>query len=200
MTVLLWLPLKKSGQQQMIHVLALGIALVYIIVVTGTVGGFTEFQVDTERMLRVQPPGAFPFTMQQYRDYEADQFFYRIVIGWPDGRPVYEFPQSPDQSEFIHLQHYACTIMLAFLSMGGLFLALPIIWALNRMDHDLAEPSDVPVVVIFGVVEVFLLVLVFRMFAMGALLHLIGGLVAFTFALYPLVKVMRAELVYAESR
>jgi len=183
----------------MVQTIALGIALVYITVVMGTAGSFIDFYVGTEEVLRVQPPGSFPFTMQQYRDYEAGQFFYRIVIGWPDGQPVYEFPQSPDQSEFMHAQHYACTIILAFLSMGGAVMALPIIWFLNRIDRDFAEPSDLPAVVIFGAVEVVLLVIVFRMFAMGARLHLIGGLVAFAVALYPLVKVMRAESVCAGS-
>ena len=152
--------------------------MVYITVVMGTVGGPIDFYVGTEDVLRVQPPSTFPFTMQQHRDYEAGQFFYRIVIGWPDGLPVYEFPQSPDQSEFIHLQYYVCTILLAFLSMGGVVLALPIIWVLNRIDHDLPEPSDQSAVVIFGTVEVVLLVIFFRMLAMGARLHIIGGLVA----------------------
>jgi hypothetical protein len=65
-----------------------------------------EIPLGTNETLRVMPGSAFPFTIQQYRDYDADLFSYRIVIGWPDGVTIYETALAEDQSHLIHWANF----------------------------------------------------------------------------------------------
>jgi len=78
--------------------------------------------------LRVMPPTAFPITMQQYRDYDLGQFYYRIVIGWPDGIPIYEGVENYDQSEFIHLAHLNTAMLLGAYEIAGVMAILVIVY------------------------------------------------------------------------
>jgi len=60
------------------------------VITTGSIP-VVEIPTGPNQEFRMMPPTAFPFTMQQYRDYDSNQFYYRIVIGWPTGIPIYEW-------------------------------------------------------------------------------------------------------------
>lgn len=97
-------------------------------------------------VMRVMPPTTFPFTMQQYRDYDLNQFYYRIVIGWPDGIPIYEGGPMDDQSEYIHLAHLQTTILLgAYVFVGQLaILALIYIHHLRKQARGIQDSTEGP--------------------------------------------------------
>ncbi|MFW9808496.1 MAG: hypothetical protein ACFFE6_03855 [Candidatus Thorarchaeota archaeon] len=99
------------------------------VLVTGLVaitsGSFpiVEIPAGSNQELRVMPPSAYPFTMQQYRDYDTNQFYYRIVIGWPDGLPIFQSLAMDDQSEFINLTHLYIGVLLGeYIVTGSLMV------------------------------------------------------------------------------
>lgn len=103
----------------------------------------TEISTGSNQELRVMPPAAFPFTIQQYRDYDTNQFNYRIVIGWPDGIPIYESVTMDDQSEFIHLAHLSAGLLLGIYQLVGLAALLIVIYLFDRrrLNTEITQPS-----------------------------------------------------------
>jgi hypothetical protein len=80
-----------------------------------------EIPVGANETLRVMPGAAFPFTIQQYRDYDAGVFSYRVVIGWPDGVSIYETAMAEDQSHLIRWSRYWTMAALAsWMLVGGI--------------------------------------------------------------------------------
>lgn len=76
----------------------------------------------------------FPFTMQQYRDYDQHLFYYQIVIGWPDGISVYTEAFLDNQSEFILGSHGLTTFILGLYALFSIPLSAPIILALENYE------------------------------------------------------------------
>ena len=128
---------------------ALGIAIIAVVIAGMTVitaGSIPVVEIPTSpnQELRVMPPTAFPLTMQQHRDYDSNQFYYRIVLGWPDGIPIYEGVATDDQSEFIHFTHLYMIVLLGeYLAVGTMMvLAVVLLLELRRRNQDQNETSD----------------------------------------------------------
>lgn len=108
------------------------------ILITGltaaTAGSIPVIEISTgpNQELRVMPPTAYPFTMQQHRNYDTNQFYYRIVIGWPDGLPIYEGLEVDDQSEFIHQTHFYIAILLGEDISAGLMMSLSVLFFFEK--------------------------------------------------------------------
>lgn len=108
---------------------AFGMAIVAVLITgltAATAGSIPVIEISTgpNQELRVMPFTAFPFTMQQHRNYDTNQFYYRIVIGWPNGPPIYEGLEVDDQSEFMHQTHFYTAILLGEDISAGLMMAL----------------------------------------------------------------------------
>ncbi len=107
---------------------ALRITIIAVLVtglVAITAGSFPIVEIPTgsNQELRVMPPTAYPFTVQQSRNYDTNQFSYRIVIGWPDGLPIFQSLAMDDQSEFIHLTHLYFAVLLGeYIVTGSLMV------------------------------------------------------------------------------
>ncbi|MHA2322149.1 MAG: hypothetical protein ACXACG_10895 [Candidatus Thorarchaeota archaeon] len=116
---------------------ALGISLVAVLITgltVATAGSIPVIEIPTgpNQELRVMPFTAFPFTMQQHRNYDTNQFYYRIVIGWPNGPPIYEGLEVDDQSEFIHQTHFYTAILLGEDIAAGLLMSLSVLFVSQR--------------------------------------------------------------------
>ena len=123
-----WKYISGRPTQKILRIAIIGI------IVTGLTTAFavslpiTDIPMGSEQELRVMPPTAFPLTMQQYRDYDTDKFSYRIVIGWPDGIPIFQGITYDDQSEYIHLAHLSTGILLGGYMIVGLVSVLLVIY------------------------------------------------------------------------
>ncbi|TFG32820.1 hypothetical protein EU527_09320 [Candidatus Thorarchaeota archaeon] len=129
--VFAWLRLNGNTSQKLIRIALIGIVISGITVVLSASIPIISVPLGTEQELRVMPPTTFPLTMQQYRDYDADLFYYRIVLGWPDGLPVFEGVPFDDQSEFILRAHLNTGILLGGYMIAGLATLLVIIYLLE---------------------------------------------------------------------
>ena len=66
-----WMRLGKSYPHRIIVVVVLGIVAVGATTLTGSIPPITDYPMSQDQALRVYPPTAFPFTLQQHRDYDA---------------------------------------------------------------------------------------------------------------------------------
>ncbi|MHA2262517.1 MAG: hypothetical protein ACXAEN_09030 [Candidatus Thorarchaeota archaeon] len=128
---------------------AVGIAIISVLVTGMTVitaGSVPVAVVRTgpNEVLRVMPPTAVPFTMQQYRNYDTNTFYYRIVIGWPNGIPIYEGMEIDDQSEYIIPAHLYVAVLLGAYMAAGTVMALAVVFllGLRRRNQDQNETND----------------------------------------------------------
>ena len=142
-----WVHLGRRYRNRSKIVIVIGVVTVVVTVLTASLGPIIDYPLGSNQALRVYPPTAYPFTMQQYRDYDASSFHYRIVVGWPDGVQIYSHAPTPDQSEFMHIQRFLTTVALGGYVAIGLLLSIPIIiaweWRSRRDSEDVVvKPSS----------------------------------------------------------
>ena len=130
--VILWLVFRKMKITWTLGLLAVGFMVAYLLTIGVGMGPLTEIQVGVDEVLRVSPPLSFPFTQQQYRDYSSGTFYYRIVLGWPNGNPVFEFSPQEDQSHFIHAQNYLTLGYIGLISLTGVIITIFVLWLVGR--------------------------------------------------------------------
>lgn len=139
-----WKRLQGKLDQRVVCITIIAVLVAGMTVVTAGSIPVVSIPAGPNQELRVMSPTSFPFTMQQYRDYDSDQFYYRIVIGWPDGIPIYEGVANDDQSEFIHLAHLNIALFLgAYVAAGTIMmLALVFLLELRKRNQDQNDTSD----------------------------------------------------------
>ncbi len=140
---LAWKYFSSGSNQKMLRITIVGIIIAGVTTAVAASLPVTEISTGSNQELRVMPPAAFPFTIQQYRDYDTNQFNYRIVIGWPDGIPIYESVTMDDQSEFIHLAHLSAGLLLGIYQLVGLAALLIVIYLFDRrrLNTEITQPS-----------------------------------------------------------
>ena len=124
---LAWRYFSNEPIQKILRIAVVGLIMTGITTAVATSLPITEVSLGPTQELRVMPPTAFPFTMQQYRDYDSNQFYYRIVLGWPDGIQIYKGITQDDQSEYIHLAHLNTGILLGEYMLVGLVSILAVV-------------------------------------------------------------------------
>ncbi len=134
--IFVWKHRRGNIAKRLDVLVAVAVLVTGLTFITAVFPPIVEIPTGPNQELRVMPPTAFPFTMQQYRDYDSDQFNYRIVIGWPDGVPIFEGVTTDDQSEFIHLAHFYTAMILGAYMVVGLTVILTIVYlfALRRRE------------------------------------------------------------------
>ena len=122
-----WVHLGRRYRNRSKMVIVIGVVTVVVTVLTASLGPIIDYPLGSNQALRVFLPTTYPFTMQQYRNYDASSFYYRIVVGWPDGVQIYSHEPTPDQGEFIRIQHFLTTAVLSGYVAIGLLVSIPII-------------------------------------------------------------------------
>lgn len=142
------------------------IAMLAIAITAFTAGSIPIIEIPTglNQELRVMPPTAFPLTMQQHRNYDTNQFYYRIVVGWPNGVPIYEGPEVDDQSEFIHQTHYYTAILLGEDISAVLMMALSLFFLLEGRKDSSKRSQRKRITRIILAASIFLLSFVLYLF------------------------------------
>lgn len=95
---------------------------VYVLLITGLIVvsaaslPIVQIPINSNQELWVMPPTAFPFTLQEIRYFSDDSVLCRVVIGWPDGIPIYERGPFHDVSGIVFYEHLVgATVIAAFL-------------------------------------------------------------------------------------
>lgn len=114
-----WSRLGESRTKRAYAALFAGVLVAGMTTFTAASVPILEIPIGPEQELRVMPPTAFPFTIQQHRDYDTNQFYYRIVIGWPDGIQIFRTVATDDQSEFIHWTHFGMMVILGLYMLAS---------------------------------------------------------------------------------
>ncbi len=140
-----------------------------------------------EEELRVFSPVAYPFSIQQYRHYVERVFRYSIVLGWPGGLPVIQFPMLDDQSEFIHGQAYYSGLILGLLGLG---LVLGVVVMLNLVDKYGNPPQASrlkPDYLVLIPLQLALVLLMGQLWLWGGFIYLVGGFGVLVVSSIPIV-------------
>ena len=130
--LLVWKSVQGERKSRLIRVGVVGVLITGLVAITAASLPMMEIPTGPDQELRVMPPAGFPFTMQQFRDYDTNQFTYRIVLGWPDGIPLFEGMLTDDQSEYIHLAHLVTAEILTVYLLIGTVIVLGSIYILER--------------------------------------------------------------------
>ncbi|MFW9933705.1 MAG: hypothetical protein ACFFDR_13760 [Candidatus Thorarchaeota archaeon] len=172
--VAVWFLVDYQAKSKLYFLLSAGLILSYIIAMSANLPPILDIPLENNTALRAYPPFAFPFTILQYRDYDAGLFNYILALGWPVGIPFFQFAINDDQSEYIHYQHYQAGLLV-----GILLLLCAILTAYSLVELDkrgILSTKRAKVSPLY--ILVFLqLALVARILLWVSFVYLLGGIV-----------------------
>lgn len=172
--VAIWLLVDYQAKSKLYFLLSAGLLLSYIIAMSANLPPILDLPLESNTALRTFPPYAFPFTIMQYRDYDAGLFNYIISLGWPEGIPIYQFPIYDDQSEYIHYQNYQAGLMIGIILLISAILAACSLINLDKRGILSTRRAKVPPIYILAFLQVVLLV---RLLLTVTIVYLLGGIV-----------------------
>lgn len=187
MVVVVWFLIRQEKGSRLAVLLLAGLISTYIVSVLAYMPPITEITLGAEEELRVFSPVAYPFSIQQYRHYVERVFRYSIVLGWPGGLPVIQFPMLDDQSEFIHGQAYYSGLILGLLGLG---LVLGVVVMLNLVDKYGNPPQASrlkPDYLVLIPLQLALVLLMGQLWLWGGFIYLVGGFGVLVVSSIPIV-------------
>lgn len=185
-----WLLASKTGWGQIIQLLSVGLVISFIVAVMASLSPITEIPLSGDEALRVYSPAAYPFCIQQYRNYDANLFSYTISFGWPEGIPLLQFALQEDQSHFIHAQHYFSGLSL------GLFLLLVVVILVSLLTL-IERKNIVPrkqrksSALLLIALQFTLIIQILSLYLSGSIIYPLGGLAVLLATLYPTYRATR---------
>jgi hypothetical protein len=72
-------------------------------------------------------PTCYPLSQVGWHDAAANQFFYLIVLGWPNGFPLHSFGITDDQSEFMRWQRFADGIIIGVITLTAALVTVALL-------------------------------------------------------------------------
>lgn len=189
--IIAWLLVDETGTERIVILLSAGFVTSYIIAVLASLPPITEISLGANEVLRIFSPAAFPFCIQQYRDYSAELFSYTVCLGWPEGIPLLQLPLwDSHQSEFIHEGHYSSGLglgLLLLLGMAGLVGILTIIDRRYTIPRKRLKFSSLLLIFLQSALIIFIIYL----YLIGNVVYPLGGLVVLLITLYPTLRAVR---------
>jgi hypothetical protein len=189
--VIMWLLTDEAGTEKIVILLSAGLITSYIIAVMAGLPPITEISLGKNEALRVFSPVAFPFCIQQYRDYGARLFSYTVCLGWPEAIPLLQLAPQDDQSEFIHVQHYFSGLSFGLLLLLGMTVLVGILTNIDRRSIILRKQrKSSSLLLIF--LQLALIILVISQYLVGNIVYPLGGVVVLLITLYPTLRAVRS--------
>ncbi|MFW9954351.1 MAG: hypothetical protein ACFFD3_07345 [Candidatus Thorarchaeota archaeon] len=190
MIVITWLLIGGHAKDKTVVLLAVGLLSSYIVAVLASILPILDIPLENNEAIRVFSPAAFPFSIQQYRNYDAGLFNYTLSLGWPQGFPLIQSPIMDDQSEYIHFQHYSIGLTLGLILLLGVVLTvLALHWADTKHVLDRIKNPISPVYVLF-LLQLALIILIVSPLALGSP-YFYGGLLVLLLTFYPTIRQFR---------
>ncbi|MFW9787137.1 MAG: hypothetical protein ACFFE2_11065 [Candidatus Thorarchaeota archaeon] len=196
--VVAWLLVSKTGWGQIVQLLSVGLVVSFIIAVMASLPPITEIPLSEDEALRVFSPVAYPFCIQQYRNYDANLFSYTISFGWPKGVPILQFALQEDQSHFIHAQHYFSGLSL------GIFLLLVVVvlvglFTLIERKKIVPRKQGKSSALLLISLQFILITQILFLYLSGTIIYPLGGMFVLLVTLYPTYQAIRGVGLYEAS-
>lgn len=171
-----------------ISLLSVGLIVTYIIAVMASAPPITDIPLGNSEAIRVSPPIAYPFSIHQYRDYEADLFSYAITFGGPQGPVIVQYELMDVDSFLINLQRYSAGLtvgLILLVGMSSLVVGLILLDQSKKLPAKKERFSPIVIIIMFQ------LALIFFMFPLLGSLYPWGGLIVFIITLIPVISAIR---------
>lgn len=185
-----WFLGNGSKTERVIVTLSVGLVISYIIAVLASLPPITEIPLNEDEALRVFPQIAYPFCIQQYRNYAADLFSYSVNLGCPEGIPLLQFALQEDQSHFIHYQHYLSGFSLGLILLLGTVVLVGILSLIESKVVFERRQSKISTFLL-ATLQVILIVLISSTYLSGNIIYPIGGIFVLLVTLYPTYRTIR---------
>ncbi|TFF96698.1 hypothetical protein EU546_00880 [Candidatus Thorarchaeota archaeon] len=174
--VVAWFLVRDAERHHLTVLLLAGLLSTYIVSVLAYMPTITEITIGVEEELRLGLPAAYPFSVQQYRDYAEGVFSYSIVLGWPRGLPVIQFPLYDDQSEFIRAEAYYSGLMLGILGLALMATVVVLLFVFDRYRTPQSKSRLKPDYLVLVPLQTALLLLMGQLWLWGGVIYFVGGL------------------------
>ena len=191
--ILMWLLVRDTGKEKTIILLSTGLLISYIIAVLASLSPITEIPLRANEALRTFSPIAYPFCIQQYRDYTAKLFSYALILGWPEGIPLIQLALLDDQSEFIHIQHYFSGLILGIILLLWVVLLVGILTVIDKRGLLSKVKLSFSPVYFFISLQITLILLLISPLLIGNFIYTIGGAFVLIVTMYPIYKFNKAN-------
>ena len=186
--ILMWLCVRDFREMDKIVILlSTGLLISYIIAVLANLPPIIDIWLNENEALRTFPAHAYPFCIQQYRDYGAGLFSYALVIGWPEGIPVMQLALTDDQSEFIHMQHYFTGLILGIVLLVVVVILVSVLTVIDKKGLLANMKRSVSPHYIFIPLQIYLIFLLTSPLLFANFIYTIGGVFVLLVTLYPLL-------------
>lgn len=186
--IVTWFLIRSNQGPKPIALLSVGLIISFIVALLASMPPILEIVVGENETLRVFSPVAYPFCIQQYRDYDVGLFSYSLSLGWPEGLPLIQTAALDDQSEYINYQHYAIGLYLGILLLLSMVILVGILTVIDRkgiLVRNLPVISVVPVLVIL---QLSLILLLTSVYLLGSIVYGLGGLTVLIITLYITIR------------
>jgi hypothetical protein len=143
--------------------------------------------IDDNEAFRVFSPAAYPFCIQQYRNYDTNMFSYSVNIGWPEGFPLLRLGLMEDQSHFIHAAHYSSGL---FLGLVLLTLVVVLVGTLTLVERkiQIRRIQRLRSTLLLAVLQLILLLQIVSLYLLGNIIYPLGGVAVLIITLFPVLR------------
>ncbi len=182
--VVAWLLASESNTERIVVSLSVGLVTSYIVAVLASFPPIMTIPLAENEVTRTFSPIAYPFSIQQYRNYDANLFSYSVIVGWPEGFPLFELGLQEDQSHLIHGAHYFSGL---FLGLVLLVLVIILVGALTLVERKktIIRPQRPSSAQLLIVLQLALLLQMFNLYLLESIVYPLGGVVVLIITLYP---------------
>ena len=187
-----WLLASKTGWEQIIQLLSIGLVTSFIVAVMASLSPITEIPLSGDEALRVFSPAAYPFCIQQYRNYEANLFSYTVSLGWPEGIPLLQFALQEDQSHFIHAQHYFSGLSLGLLLLLVVVVLVGLLTLIERKSIVSRKQRKSSALLLIAL-QLTLIIQILFLYLNGSIIYPFGGVFVLLVTLYPTYLAIRGS-------
>jgi fucose 4-O-acetylase-like acetyltransferase len=185
--VIAWLLASESIAEKIVIPLSVGLVISYIVAVMASFPPIMTIPFGENEAIRAYSPVAYPFCIQQYRNYDAHLFSYAVIFGWPEGTPLLQFALQEDQSHLMHAQHY-----LSGLSLGLLLLLVVIVLvgtlSLIERKSAITRGSGKSSILLLVSQQLTLVILIASLYVSGNIIYPLGGAFVLLVTLYPTLR------------
>jgi len=182
-----WFLAGETGTEKIVILLSIGLVTSFIVAVISSLPPIITIPFSGNEAIRVFSPAAFPFCIQQYRNYDANLFNYAVSFGWPEGIPLLQFALQEDQSHFIHAQHYFSGLSLGLLLLLVVVVLVGFLTLIERKSIVPRKQRRFSVHLLI-VLQLTLIILVIFLFLTGNVIYPLGGAVVLLITLYPTLR------------
>lgn len=185
--VIAWLLASESMTEKIVVPLSVGLITSYIVAVLASFPPIITIPLSENEAIRVFSPVAYPFCIQQYRNYDANLFSYVISFGWPEGIPLLQSALQEDQSHFIHAQHYFSGLYLGLILLVFVVALVGILTLIDRKNLIVRKQQmrSVPLLI---TLQVILVIQIFTLYLSGNIIYPLGGVIVLIITLYPTLR------------